>query len=325
MTTDPRCAEAHGPKARAPGPFSGCEHGCRLRVTLASGHPVEGELQIFGGHRMLIIRDPAAPMGHRVEGPLRRADVTSVEILQSREEVRAEQRAQRFGKLVFTWEPKTREDNRAQLEGIARAIADIPRGGDFHRRLELEAQFAQLAGRIGLGQAKRAWILAEAAWYRAHNRPPSMADLWGSDLASPSCFRRPREADFDPDPAVRNRPVPVPTWVLQDPRSIRNMLAAMEEAGLSARIHRLGDPPHEHGGIVVKMPVSGRAQFALIGRRNGAGVMDWTHAWDVLDTPTGARRLGAVRRCAAYHRMLEVLQVGRVALQLDFATMLECL
>lgn len=306
-----------------PSPFTGSEHGCRLRVTLASGHQAEGELQIFGGHRMLIIRDPSAPMGHRVEGPLRRADVTSVVILQSRDEVREEKRAQRFGKLVFTWEPTTRVDIRTQLEGIARAIADNPRGGDFHRRLELEAQFAHLASRIGLGQAKRAWVLAEGTWYRTHNHPPTMADLWGSELASPSCFRRPRDEDFDPDPAVRNRPAPVPSWVLHDPLSIRNMHAAFEEAGLSARIHRLGDPPHEHGAILVKMPARGRAQFEVTGRRNDAGVMCWKHAWDVLDTPTGDRRLHVVRQSVAYQKMLEVIRIGRAALQLNFSTMLD--
>ncbi|MBB2158109.1 hypothetical protein HLH33_17710 [Gluconacetobacter diazotrophicus] len=303
--------------------FAGCEHGCRVRVTLSDDRRIEGEYQLFGGHRMLIMRDPAAPLGLRVEGPLQRGDVRDVEILQSRDEVREEWRARRLGKPVFTWQPTTRQDIRAQLEGIARAIAAVPKDGDVFRRLELEAQFTDLAARIALGEAKRAWVLAEARWYRSHNHPPSMVDLWGEDIASPSCFRRPRDQDFDPDPVVRNRPSQVPAWVLSDPHSIRNMLAALTEAGLAARVHRLGDPPHERGAILVKMPVNGRAQFALNGRRTAGGTMTWTQAWDVLDTETGNRRLRAVQRSPAYRTMLRVLREGRTTLQLDLATLLE--
>jgi hypothetical protein len=87
-------------------------------------------------------------------------------------------------------EPLTAEEHRYRLETIARAVFDA--GDDWQREMQLRRQFNQAADSIGLAAGKCHWILNEAKWARRSNAPPTMADLWIEDVASPSCLARPR-------------------------------------------------------------------------------------------------------------------------------------
>jgi len=183
--------------------------------------------------------------------------------------------------------------------------------------MQLRRQFREAADRIGLAAGKRTWLLNAAVWARRSNAPPTMADLWVDAVASPSCLARPRPQDFDPDPRVRRWRTAVPPFVKADPFSIPNMLHALRAASLSARVSRLGDPPHDCGQIQIEMPIKGRSRFAAIAERDWRGRMTWRWVWDGNDTDAGRQRYRRALRCDAHARMVEVLRRGRPNVQAD--------
>ncbi|BFL66260.1 hypothetical protein [Roseomonas mucosa] len=127
----------------------------------------------------------------------------------------------------------------------------------------------------------------------------------------------PRPQDFDPDPAIRRRRVPLPPKVRADPFSVPNMLAALLGQGLKARITRSGDPPYAAAHIQVDMPVKGRARFVLIGEQ-GQGTTGWRAVWDGSnDSEPGLRRRRLSEATEAYRRMRDALRTGRRSIQPD--------
>jgi hypothetical protein len=138
-----------------------------------------------------------------------------------------------------------------------------------------------------------------------------MADLWRSDVASPSLFARPRPQDFDPDPTARRRRPPLPAAVRRDPHSVPNMVAALKAAGLGARLSLVGDPWWSQGVIVVKMPVKGRARFVLHGEPAEGGRLAWRENWDGNYSEAGRRRLRRAEETGLPEIMRRVMREGR--------------
>ena len=286
-----------------------------MRLTLACGQVLTGSYTTRAGLHFLHRTGPTLPLIGEVSGPYQPGDVLAVEVVRTRAQVLADAYVRLHGKRVPGPEPRTRDDHEQRLQALARAVAGA--GGDWQREMQLRRQFREAADRISLAAGKRTWLLNAAAWARRSNAPPTMADLWVDAVASPSCLARPRPQDFDPDPRVRRRRTALPAFVKADPFSLPNMLHALRAASLTARITRLGDPPHNRGQIQVEMPIKGRSRFAAIAERDWRGRMTWRWVWDGNDTDAGRQRYRRALRCDAYARMVEVLRHGRPGVQAD--------
>lgn len=307
-------------------PFASVRRREKVRVTFLDGRPaVEGSYEDLGAvHHVLVPRPGWGAMPEAV-GPIDPAEVAAVVVTETLEQLMDHARHVMHGDRIPGRDPVTRDDFEYRLQQIARAHAVAERAekektGPWQRPLQIGRQFDEVADRIGLAKGKRAWMLKEAAWYLSHNAPPTMADLWMGNTASPSFFARPRPQDFDPDPVKRRKRVAVPDHVRLDPRSITNMLAALQAAGLRARLDRLGDPPWDAGSLVVDFPqVKGRSRFILVASRNLLGAMAWDERWDGNYSKPGLARWRKVEKLPAYARMQEVLRTGRVATHLSQA------
>lgn len=286
-----------------------------MRLLLADGSARTGSYTGRAGLHFLHRTGPGLPLIDEVSGPYRAGDVLAVEVVRGRAQVLEDARARLHGERVPGRELATRDGYERRLQILARAVAGA--GGDWRREMQLRRQFREAADRIALAGGKRAWLLAAAKWAMRSNTPPTMADLWVEDVASPSCLARPRPQDFDPDPRARRRRAPLPPHVRADPRSIPNMLHALRAASLEARVTRLGDPPWDRGHIQVEMPIKGRSRFVAVGERDGRGRMRWRAVWDGNESAAGQRRHLRALRCDAHARMEEVLRRGRLGVQLD--------
>ncbi len=295
--------------------FAGREEREVLEVTFLDGRVLQGHYMSVARRHFIVCRGPGMPLHGHAEGPLGEETVRAVRVLRTRAEILQEGRDRMLGERIPGRDPVTREDYRYRLDVLAGAVQQHE---DWQRQVQIRRQFDEVADRIQLAAGKRAWIHAEAKWRLRSNLPPTMADLWCADVASPSCFARPRPQDFDPDPAKRRRRGETPPEVRSDPYSVRNMLTAMKAAGLKARIDRLGDPPHAQGHILVKIPiVKGRSQFVAIGKPGIGSLMTWRLSWDGNDSKAGQRRYRAVIRTSDYALLVAVLQHGRSQVQRD--------
>ena len=303
----------HRPDAGGAGdPWAGREERAVVRVTLADGTILKGSYTGRARLHFVHLTGRDQPLGGAVSGPYGTRDVRAVQIVRSRAEVVEDAEARLLRERVPGREPVTRDDHEHRLQVLACAAAAADAERDWQREMQVRRQFDRLADCLQLAAGKRAWLFAAARWGRRSNAPPTMADLWVQDVASPSCFARPRPQDFDPDPVVRRRRVPLPEHVRLDCRSIPNMLRALHDAALKARVTRLGDPPYDRGHIQVDMPMKGRSRFVVMGARDDTGRMVWRLLWDGNEGKAGRRRHRIALASGAYSRLIEVVARGRV-------------
>ena len=204
-----------------------------IQVTMKNGTSAIGTYLHVGRMHFIDTPDPNAPFGSRVIGPIKQQDIEDIVVLKDAAQVKLERFNRTRGDRLPGPEPKSREDFRFRLECLARAVIQEPAS---MRRYQLEKQFNDCADAINLAKAKRAWVFAETQWFLQHNRPPEMIDLWRSDIASPSLFKKPRDQDFDPDPVQRRKRVPYPADVSNDPLSVPNVLNKLKKLGCAAYI-----------------------------------------------------------------------------------------
>ncbi len=298
------------------GPFAECEERTVVRLHLADGTQITGSHTYVGRLHLVICHGPDRPLIGEAVGPFKGPDVRRVEIIKTRDEVLKENWWRLRGERVPGPEPVTRDDFQYRLEIIARAVATV--GKDWHREMQLRRQFDDLADRIELAAAKRQWVLLAARYALRSNAPPTMAEIWQQNIASPSCLMRPRPQDFDPDRRVRCRRTPTPPHVSADPWSIPNICKALRAAGLKARVTRLGDPPWDRGHIQIDLPFRGRSRFVAMCERAPGGGMTWRLVWDGNESKAGLRRYRTAVQSPEYGRILQVLRDGRSGLQADF-------
>lgn len=296
-------------------PLSDCEERSIIEVCFQDGKRLTGFYTARGGNHFLLRTGPGFPLIGQIDGPFAATDIAAVHILKSRAEVLADARMRLHGERVPGREPITRDDFQYRLETLARAAAQS--GDDWQREMQIRRQFDELADRIALAAGKRAWLHNAARWSLRSNAPPTMADIWVEDVASPSCLARPRAEDFDPDPAIRNRKRPVPAHVRADPYSILNMLAALHTAGFKARITRLGDPPWDKGHIQIDLPLKGRSRFIAIGQRSADREMVWRTVWDGNESKAGLVRYRRAVSEGYLDRLRTILRNGRTEMQVD--------
>ena len=285
-------------------PFAHIGERAIIQVETNDGRILRGGYLTQGGMHFVHLQGPDLPLIGHVEGPIDPDDVACVTVKLTRDQVLQEAQERLCGERFPGREPITRDDYEYRLYSLAKAIAQLDsERGILGRWSQLVRQLDALADRIRLSRPKRDWILREAKWSLRHNAPPTLSDLWIADVASPSVLRRPRAQDFDPDPAVRFRRSEVPAHVLEDPRSIRNVLSRLRAAGFNARITRLGDPEWERGTITVDFREAcggQRALFHLDATRLGDGFISWDVSADCGESSSGFRRAQRMSRTDRY-------------------------
>lgn len=288
-------------------PFHGVAEQDEVEVTLHDGTVLTGKyLTQIGLHFVAVRGNRIMP---DIEGPIAAEEVGGVRILRPWTEIKAANFARWRGEIVPGRAPVTASDFEYRLELLARMRAQTE---DRTRRDELERQFDDVAGQVGLARGKRAWLHAAAAWGLKSNAPPVLADLWFADLASPSLMARPRPQDFDPVPAVRRKRVAKPVATARDPMSISGRLSALKAAGLKARIALAGDDPSEHALIVVDLAPRRKARFNVLGKRVD-GKMTWVIAWGGNWNDAGFKAKRRAKQLDAYRLMAGLFRQDRRA------------
>jgi len=305
--------------SKTPCPFNGLEERCLIRLTLTNGVTLTGYYTSAADQHFLHQFGTGLSLLGQITGPYVAADIRHLDLLKTRKEVQQEGRRSLLGDPVPGREPVTRDDYEYRLQTIARAIAAAE---DWQREVQLRRQFADVAQRIHLSSGKRAWIIAEAKWRQRSNEQPTLRDLSGHEMTSPSLFARPRPQDFDPDPTKRRQRVPLPVSVQIEPFAPHNILSAFKSAGLKARITRIGDPAYDAAEIQVAMPLKGRAHFIVTGQRDTSGQMQWKSTWDGNFSKAGTQRFHRSLQTDAYKTMMEILRTGRQHLQQNLFTTL---
>ena len=285
-----------------------------VRLAMKDGSAIEGSYLTQAGMHFVHVRD-GTPIG-KVLGPVDPDEVASFALLKGRDEVVAEIAERRMGEPVPGKLVETRDGFQARLERLAAAAAAAP---DFRRRLEIEAQFDDAADRIQLARTKRNWMLAEAKWRRHSNEEPDRLEMAGGDLTVAARFQRPRPQDFDPDPAMRRRRVPLPDHVASDPRSPHNMMKALRSAGFLARPSLLSELTFDAVDLLVDFPGGKKdGRFLVRGKRGPDGAMRWSMSWEGGDSSAAMRRrLRAVR--SEEYALLSRLVLGEKAAPSDDA------
>lgn len=270
------------------------------RLVLRSGGTVEGSYLTQAGMHFIHVRDGGAS---RVEGPFSPDDVSEVALLKSRNEVIEDARERRLGVRVAGSLVETRGGYRARLERLASVAA---REESFRRRMQVTAQFDDVADRIALAKTKRRWMLAEARWRLHSNEEPDKLSMAGGDITKAEGLARPRPQDFDPDQAVRRRREPLPAHVAEDPLSPPNMLNALRSAGFTARVSVLSEMAFDRCDLLVDFPGGKRAGRFLVKGSRADGAMRWTTSWEGGSSSAGLSRM---RRCLRSQEHAEFMAV----------------
>nr|WP_250807561.1 hypothetical protein [Neorhizobium tomejilense] len=266
-----------------------------ITVTMKTGETYTGSYMSQVGMHFVGTKAGKGDLIGKVEGPFDPEDVASVVVHSTRDEVMTERRERSLGEILPGRDPVTRDDFEYRLERLAKAVVSA----EGQRRTQLSRQFDELADRIELSRAKRTWLIHAARWSLRSNEPPTMKDLWGQEIASPSLLRRPSPKDFDPDPAVRRSRDRLPEDIVADPRSVPNMLRNLRAAGLKAVVSLAGDPPWELVSIQVDLAPGRSGRFAVSGRLTD-GEMRWELNWAGNDSSAGHRHRRQAVKLPAY-------------------------
>jgi hypothetical protein len=283
--------------------FEGRQDQDVITVALKSGETYTGSYMTQAGMHFVGTKAGKGDLIGKVEGPFDPEDVASVRVVTSRDEVFAERRDRALGERLSGRNPVTRDDFEYRLERLARAVASE----EGTRRTQFHRQFDELADRIELAASKRSWMLKAAFWGLKSNEPPTLEDLWQSDVASPSLLRRPSPKDFDPDPKVRKSRDRLPAEIVDDPNSVPNMLKRLHASGLKAVVSLAGDPPWERAIIQVDLASGRSGRFTVDGRRVD-GDMQWKLKWAGNDSAAGRKHHSRALRLETYAVMKAVVK-----------------
>ncbi|WP_338578691.1 hypothetical protein V8J38_16660 (plasmid) [Brevundimonas olei] len=278
----------------------------RIRVTMRDGTVHIGAYMTVAGMAFVLVRKPGAWLDETI-GPLTADLVESVSVERAWRDIETERWHKARGERFPGAEPLTAMDYEYRLQRMARAIAAEE---DPIRRSQLARQFDDLADAIRLGGGKRAWVRAEGAWSLTSNAPPTLSDLWCSDVASPAYMARPRPQDFDPDPAVRRRRLRLPAEVAEDPRSVPNVLRSLVRAGFRARLALAGDPRYRRGVIQIDLRPGRTGRFLAEAKPQG-DTTAWDLSWGGNHNTTALRQASSARRLPAYQELKRLIPSER--------------
>jgi hypothetical protein len=282
-----------------PTSFADCREQDVVSIVTNDGETFTGSYLTQARMHFVSIKNPVSMLLNKVLGPFTDDDVKSLEIVKSRDEVLEDRHDRLRGERHPGREPVTREDYEYRLSVLAKAVA----AAEGQRRDQLERQFDDVADRIALARSKRQWMLSAGRHSLKSNSPPELADLWMSDVASPSLLARPRDQDFDPDPVVRRRKLPLPPEATEDPRSVPNVLRAMKAAGLKAVVQLAGDPAWARAVVQVDLGPSRTMRHLADARRGPDGTIVWSLRWGGNDSRPGIRKRFQSKRLDSYREL----------------------
>jgi hypothetical protein len=282
-----------------PTSFEDCREQDVVSIVTNDGETITGSYLTQARMHFVSTKNPVSMLLNKVLGPFTDGDVKSLEIVRSRDEVLEDRHDRLRGDRHPGREPATREDYEYRLSVLAKAVA----AAEGQRRGQLERQFDDVADRISLARAKRQWMLSAGRHSLKSNSPPELADLWMSDVASPSLLARPRDQDFDPDPVVRRRKLPLPPEAMEDPRSVPNVLRAMKAVGLNATVQLAGDPAWARAVVQVDLGPGRSMRHVADARRGPDGAIVWSLGWGGNDSRPGIRKLFQSKRLDAYREL----------------------
>ncbi|MDG3444607.1 hypothetical protein [Nitrospirillum amazonense] len=286
-------------------PFAACQGQEVIVVHTRDGRTFKGSYLTVAGMHFVHMTGPGHPAMGKVSEPFEPAEVIRVDVVRTKSQVQQDRHVRSRGEPFPGRPPVSRDDYEYRLQLLARAVTTE---ADRRRKSELRHQFDDLADLIKLSSGKRAWMLAAAAWSLTSNQDPVIADLWHSDIASPSLLAKPRPQDFDPDPAVRRRRE-APTGN-RPPNSVPVILGQLRAAGFKARRTLIGDDPTTRAEIQIDLDESNRCRFIAEARPAPGGRVSWRLKWGGNGSAAATRR---------YHRCLRnpALQVIRGILGLN--------
>jgi hypothetical protein len=282
-----------------PTSFTDCREQDVISIVTNDSETFTGSYLTQARMHFISVKNPVSMLLNKVLGPFTDDDVKSIEIVKSRDEVLEDRYDRLRGERHPGREPVTREDYEYRLSVLAKAVASA----EGQRRDQLERQFGDVADRISLARAKRQWMLSAGKYSLKSNSPPELADLWMSDVASPSLLARPRDQDFDPDPVVRRKRLPLPPEATEDPRSVPNVLRAMKAAGLDAAVQLAGDPAWARAVVQVDLGPGRSMRHLADARRGPDGVILWSLGWGGNDSRPGIRKRVQSMRLDSYREL----------------------
>ncbi len=282
-----------------PTSFEDCREQDVVSIVTNDGETFTGSYLTQALMHFVSIKNPVSMLLNKVLGPFTDDDVRSIAIVKNRDAVLEERHDRLRGERHPGREPVTREDYEYRLSVLAKAVATA----EGKRRDQLERQFDDVADRIALARAKRQWMLSAGRHALKSNSPPELADLWMSDVASPSLLARPRDQDFDPDPVVRRRKLPLPPEAMEDPRSVPNVLRAMKAAGLNAAVQLAGDPAWARAVVQVDLGPGRTMRHLADARRGPDGAIVWSLSWGGNDSRPGIRKRIQSMRLDSYRQL----------------------
>lgn len=286
------------------GPFVGCRQQDVLVVTLADGRELRGSFLSQAGMAFIHCKDGSI-IG-KVEGPFTEEEVSSVKVVKTRDEVVEDRRERLLGDRFPGREPVTRDDYEYRLESLVKAAFRE----EGERRAQLLRQFEETADRVALAKSKRVWMIRAGDWATRSNSPPSLADLWFSDVASPSMISRPRPQDFDPDPRERRKRVPLPKEAVDDPLSVPNMLSRLRAAGFDAVISLAGDPVWERAVVQIDLGPGRSMRFNAHAARDAEGRIAWKLNWGGNDSASALKKHRRALKLPEYAHLKQIV-LGR--------------
>lgn len=286
-----------------PTSFEDCREQDVVSIVTNDGETFTGSYLTQARMHFVSIKNPVSMLLNKVVGPFTDDDVKFIEIVKSRDEVLEDRHDRLRGERHPGREPVTREDYEYRLSTLARAAA----AAEGKRRDQLERQFDDVADRISLARAKRQWVLSAGRHSLKSNSPPELADLWMSDVASPSLLARPRDQDFDPDPVVRRRKLPLPPEATEDPRSVPNVLRAMKAAGMKAVVQLAGDPAWARAVVQVDLGPGRTMRHLADARRGPDGTIVWSLRWGGNDSRPGIRKRFQSMRLDSYRELKQLI------------------
>ncbi len=188
----------------------------KVEVVFKDGTTKTGTMKRVTGNPTVFYDDGEALMfipGQEQEG------VEGIRVTKTGADVFAEKEERKFGKWEVERHPKTREEYKTTLEKLAYAMVDAHRkheeskkakdGGNydwFSRRMQLEAQFDEVADQIDLAKTKRRYMKhGEVAVNRQKGKPPPRPADLGQGQMEAQLFEPPKDSDFDPSQEERRK------------------------------------------------------------------------------------------------------------------------
>jgi hypothetical protein len=150
-------------------------------------------------------------------------------------------------------------------------------------------------------------MIRAGLWGTRSNSPPTLDDLWMSDVASPSLIARPRRQDFDPDPVERRKRTLLPNEAVDNPLSVPNMTSRLRAHGFDAQVVLVGEPAWERAVVQIDLGPGRSMRFDAHAARNADGRIAWKLQWGGNDSEAARKNRRRAKRLPEYAKLKEIV------------------